>query len=97
MDTKQYMVYFLKSSSGVLYVGITSNLPKRLYEHKQKLVKGFTQKYNVDKLIYYEIYENPITAIEREKQLKNWNRQKKINLIKMKNPELKEITLEEIS
>lgn len=96
MNPKQYFIYILKSSSGVLYIGITSNLQKRLYEHKAKLVKGFTQRYHVDKLIYYEIYENPLLAIEREKQLKNWNRQKKIHLITMKNPGLDEIGFEEI-
>lgn len=67
---------------------MTSDLEKRVYEHKNKLIKGFTSKYNVNKLVYYEITENIKTAIEREKQLKRWHRGWKINLTKTKNPDL---------
>lgn len=93
---KQYYIYILRSNTGVLYIGITSNLIKRLWEHKNKLVKGFTNKYNVDKLIYYEIYEDAENAILREKQLKKWSRKKKILLITKVNPTFKEIPIEQI-
>lgn len=75
----------------VLYIGITSNLIKRVWEHRQKLVKGFTKKYHVDKLVHYEAFSTPEEAIKREKQLKGWTRNKKENLIKKKNPELKDL------
>jgi len=68
-------------------------LIKRVWEHKNKFVKGFTEKYNIDKLIYYEIYSDPETAIAREKQLKNWNRKKKINLIVKMNPKFEELVI----
>ena len=79
----------------MFYIGITSNLVKRVWEHKQKLVDGFTKKYNVNTLIYYEIYEDPETAITREKQLKNWNRKKKIILITRMNPKFEELVINE--
>ncbi len=80
--SKQYFVYILSNySNTVLYTGITSNLIKRVWEHKQKLVKGFTEKYNVNKLVYFDIYDSPLKAIEREKQIKNLVRRKKIDLI----------------
>ncbi len=78
----------------VLYTGITSNLEKRIYEHKNKLIKGFTEKYNIKKLVYYEIYNNVIDAISREKQIKGGSRQKKIDLIKSMNPEFKDLAEE---
>ena len=64
-----------------------------MYEHKNKLVKGFTQKYNIDKVVFYEIFSNPINAIEAEKRIKAWTRKKRIELIKSKNPEFKESTI----
>ena len=70
----------------VLYTGITSNLKLRIYEHKNKIADGFTSKYNVNKLIYYELHEDPQLAIKREKQIKNLLRSKKISLIESKNP-----------
>jgi putative endonuclease len=91
--TKLFYVYILRSFSGVLYIGVTSNLAKRLYEHQEKAVEGFTKRYYVDKLICYEVYENPDDAIKREKQLKNWNRKKKIGLIIKSNPNFSEIKL----
>ena len=91
--TRTYYVYFLRNNSGNFYIGITSNLIKRVWEHKNKFVKGFTQKYNIDKLIYYEMYNDPKTAVAREKQLKNWNRKKKINLIIKMNPKFEEIII----
>jgi len=92
---KTYFVYILRNDSGNFYIGITSNLVKRIYEHKNKFVKGFTEKYNIDKLIYYETYSDPETAIAREKQLKNWNRKKKINLIVKMNPKFEELVISE--
>jgi putative endonuclease len=85
---KQYYIYILTNKNNrVLYTGITSNLEKRIYEHKEKLIDGFTKKYNVNKLVYYEIYESPMAAIEREKQIKKGNRQRKLDLINGMNPE----------
>ena len=74
-----------------MYTGVTSNLVKRVYEHKQKLVDGFTKKYNVDKLGYFEIYESIEQAIEREKQIKAGSRKKKIDLIEKENPSWKDL------
>lgn len=75
----------------VLYTGITGDLIKRAYEHKQKLVEGFTKKYNINKLVYYEIFDDPENAIAREKQIKAGSRKKKIALIQNKNPEWKDL------
>lgn len=89
--SKSYYVYVLRNITGTFYIGVTNNLQRRVYEHKQKLVKGFTQKYNVDMLIYFEEYDDIRIALEREKQLKNWNRKKKELLIARTNPTFKEI------
>jgi putative endonuclease len=75
--SKQYFIYILASNSGTLYIGITNDLKRRVFEHKQDLIDGFTKKYSCHKLIYYESYNDSITAIEREKQLKRWSRMKK--------------------
>ncbi len=80
--------------NNVLYTGITSNLGKRIYEHKSKLVKGFTFKYNINKLVYFEEFTDVTEAIYREKQIKEWLRQRKIELIKRMNPEFKDLSLE---
>ena len=77
-----------------MYIGVTSNLPKRVWEHKNKVVEGFTEKYNVDKLVYFEITDSIESAIKREKQLKNWHREWKINLIKEKNPDFRDLSLD---
>ena len=90
---KQYYVYILRNLSGNFYIGVTDNLIRRVWEHKNKLVKGFTQKYNIDILVYYEVYDDPENAITREKQLKDWNRRKKMDLITKVNPKLEEILL----
>ncbi|MCU0596550.1 MAG: GIY-YIG nuclease family protein [Desulfobacterota bacterium] len=85
---KQFYVYILASKrSGTLYVGVTSDLIKRVWEHKNKLVKGFTEKYGVDKLVFYEVYTDAENAILREKQIKKWNRAWKLRLIEEKNPQ----------
>ena len=75
----------------VLYTGITNNLERRIFEHKLKYFKGFTAKYNVNKLVYFEIYSDIYEAIQREKQIKNGSRQKKIDLIQSLNPRWKDL------
>ncbi|MFU8833622.1 MAG: GIY-YIG nuclease family protein [Wenzhouxiangella sp.] len=81
-------VYILASKrNGTLYVGVTSNLVKRVWEHKNNLVEGFTQKYDVHQLVWYEVHEEMESAIAREKQLKGWRRAWKISLIEQENPE----------
>lgn len=82
-----YHVYILASKyKGTLYISVTSNLLKRIYEHKHKLIAGFTANYDVDKLVYFEEAEDILIAINREKQLKKWKREWKINLIEKNNP-----------
>ena len=92
MNKKSFYVYILTNKSNkVLYIGITNNLSRRVYEHKQKFLKGFTSKYKVDKLVYYEVFDDPYNAISREKQLKGWLRNKKIELISSFNPTWKDL------
>lgn len=92
MQEKHSYVYILFSKpNGTLYTGVTSDLIKRVYEHKNKLVDGFTKKYNVDKLGYYECFDDIARAIEREKQIKAGSRQNKINLILKTNPEWEDL------
>jgi putative endonuclease len=88
---KNYFVYILSSKNKVLYVGMTDVLARRVFEHKSGLVEGFTKRYNVNKLVYYESQPDLESAIKREKQLKNWHRQWKINLIESKNKEWKDL------
>jgi len=78
----------------VIYTGVTSDLKKRVYEHKQKLVKDFTKRYNIDKLVYYEVLDDAYNAISREKQIKGGSRQKKIDLINEMNNEWKDLSKE---
>ena len=88
MGNKTYCVYILSSQrNGTLYIGITDNLLRRVWEHKNKLVDGFTKKYEIHHLVYYEIHTNPESAITREKQIKKWNRLWKLQLIESKNPD----------
>ena len=83
---KQYYVYILASKkNGVLYIGVTSDLVKRVYEHKNDLVEGFTKKYHVHKLVYYEESNDVYAAITREKQIKKWSRAWKVQLIEKNN------------
>jgi len=91
MQSKLYYVYILSSISGVLYIEITSDLRKRVWEHNQELIEGFTKKYKVKKLVYYEVTEDVRIAIEREKQLTKWHREKKIALIENMNPNWKDL------
>ena len=91
-DMRQYYVYIMASKrNGTLYIGVTNNLLKRVYEHKVDLVKGFTQKYRVHSLVYYEIYSHVHDAIAREKRIKKWKRQWKIELIEKSNSEWRDL------
>ncbi|MEP0547998.1 MAG: GIY-YIG nuclease family protein [Rhodothermales bacterium] len=83
---KQYWVYVLTNRSGTLYIGMTNDLVRRVREHKAKRVPGFTRRYNVDRLVYFEEFGEVRDAIQREKQLKGWLRTKKIELIEQANP-----------
>ena len=83
---RSYYVYMMTDRSGTLYTGMTNNLEVRMYEHKNKLVRGFTQRYNIDRLVYSEVYSDVRQAIAREKQVKSWRRSKKIALIESANP-----------
>jgi len=90
-----FYVYILTNwNDTVMYIGMTNNLERRLYEHKNKLVEGFTKKYNVHKLVYYEHGNDVHAAIAREKEIKKWRREKKNNLVKTMNPEWKDLSLE---
>ena len=90
---EQFYVYILTNKiNTVFYTGVTNDLNRRIYEHKNKLIDGFTKKYNVNKLVYYEISDSIESAILREKQLKNWHRQWKINIIKENNPDFKDLS-----
>lgn len=88
-----YYVYILTNKfNTVLYTGVTNDLVRRVYEHKNKLVEGFTSKYNVNKLVYYDYTENVESAISREKQIKGWTRLKKIKLIESANPNWEDLS-----
>lgn len=89
---KQYFVYILASKKhGTLYIGATNDLVKRVYQHKNDLVEGFTKKYNVRILVYFETTNDANSMVERERQMKKWNRQWKIELIEKSNPEWKDL------
>ena len=90
--TKQSFVYIMTNyNKTTLYTGVTNNLKRRVYEHKNKLIDGFTKRYNITFLVYYECFDNIQEAILREKQLKGGSRQKKIDLINNFNPEWKDL------
>ena len=89
---KNCLVYILSSKSKTLYLGVTNDLQRRIFEHKHKLIDGFTKKYNLTSLVYFETFNNMRDAIQREKQLKNWHREWKINLIESINPDWKDLT-----
>jgi putative endonuclease len=86
MRGKAFCVYIMSNFSGTLYVGVTSDIKSRAYQHKKKLKPGFTTKYNITKLVYWESSPNAIAAIRREKELKGWTRQRKVSLIEFRNP-----------
>ena len=92
MMEKQFYVYILASNrNGTLYLGVTSDIVKRVWQHKNDLVEGFTKKYGVKRLVYYEIYKDAENAIKREKQLKKWRRAWKLELIEAKNSEWRDL------
>ncbi len=88
----RYFVYIMSNRSGTLYTGVTNNLLRRAQEHKQKAVPGFTKKYNITRLVYYEETSDISRAIEREKQIKGWLRAKKIGLIESINPKWEDLS-----
>ena len=90
-EKHSYIYILFNKRNGTLYTGVTSNLMKRIYEHKQKIVEGFTKKYSVDKLGYYEVYDDIESAILREKQIKAGSRKNKIKMIESINPEWKDL------
>ncbi|MCF7811990.1 GIY-YIG nuclease family protein [Candidatus Gracilibacteria bacterium] len=92
MEPKQPAVYILANKkNGTLYIGVTSDLEHRVWEHKQEKIPGFTKKYSINKLVYYELYENIRNAIQREKDLKHWNRLWKLRLINQYNSNWKDL------
>ena len=92
-STGRYYVYFITNwNNKVMYVGVTNNLERRIYEHKNKLVKGFTKKYNINKLVYFEETQDVISAIDREKEIKKWRREKKDQLVNSMNPTWRDLS-----
>ena len=89
---KTFYIYMMTSPSGTLYTGMTNDLLRRVYEHKHKMIEGFTKKYNVTRLVYFEETTNVQTALAREKEIKKWRRSKKIGLIKSLNPKWKDLS-----
>jgi len=92
MQTKQYFVYIMASKSGTLYVGVTNDLYKRVYQHKNNLIEGFTKKYQCHNLVYFEETTDVESAITREKQIKGWSRKKKEILISSTNPTWRDLS-----
>ena len=92
MTMKHYYVYIMTNRSRTLYTGVTNNLTRRVFEHKHHLIDGFTKKYNITKLVYYEETNDVREAIAREKQIKGWLRKKKIALIEAMNPEWEDLS-----
>jgi len=91
----QYYIYIITNiRNTVLYIGVTNNLKRRIWEHKNKIIKGFTYKYNCNKLVYFESTSDIESALNREKQLKKWNRQWKVDLVEENNKEWKDIAFE---
>lgn len=86
-----YYVYIIGNTRPTLYIGVTNDLVRRIYEHKQGLVDGFSKQYKLNKLLYFEIFSDISNAILREKRLKHWNREWKLDLIKKKNPTLRDL------
>ncbi len=92
MNGQTYYVYILTNqNNSTLYIGVTNNLVRRVYEHKNRQIDGFTKKYNFKKLVYFEACDSPDEAIAREKQLKNWHRDWKLSIIKDANPDLADL------
>ena len=89
---RHYWIYILTNKSNTLYIGVTNDLKRRISEHKKELIKGFTSRYNLNKLIFYETFNNPKDAIAVEKKIKGWTRKKKIELIKKMNPDFRDLS-----
>jgi putative endonuclease len=89
---RRFFVYIMTNASRTLYVGMTNNLERRVYEHKHKLVPGFTSRYNITRLVHAEKYPDPRSAIAREKEIKGWRRSRKIELIEESNPGWKDLS-----
>ena len=89
---RHYYIYILGSFSGTLYVGVTGNLRRRIWQHKEHAIEGFTARYDVTRLLYFETYHEVLNAIAREKQLKGWARAKKIALIEKENPRWEDLS-----
>jgi putative endonuclease len=89
---KQFYVYILSSKTGTLYTGVTNNLERRIYQHKHKLVPGFTAKYGCDRLMYYDVFPTAGQAIAAEKRIKGWTRAKKVALVITKNPKWEDLS-----
>lgn len=87
-----FYVYIMASKSGTLYIGMTNDIKKRIHDHKKHLIQGFTDKYNIDQLLYVETMSEPNSAIAREKQLKGWRREKKLALIDKQNPDWQDLS-----
>ena len=92
MNSKRYFVYIMASKSRRLYIGVTNDLERRVFEHKSKLIEGFTAKYNIDRLVYFAETGDVVAAIEREKQIKGWLRTKKLILIEAMNPSWEDLS-----
>jgi putative endonuclease len=92
MGDRLYYVYILASASRVLYTGVTNDLKRRVYQHKQKLIAGFTRRYNVTQLMHYEVFGDVRLAIAREKQVKAWRREKRVALISAHNPHWRDLS-----
>ena len=96
MGSHPFFVYILTSYNGnAMYIGITNDLQRRINEHKSDLIPGFTKRYRIHKLVYYERFDDPRTAIEREKQLKKWSRAKKNQLVETANPDWEEVPIQD--
>ena len=88
---KTYFVYILSSRYRALYTGVTGDLNRRMFEHRHKVHEGFTKRYNISRLVYFESFTDVHAAIAREKQIKRWSRAKKLDLIRSRNPDWKEL------
>ncbi|OHB73328.1 MAG: endonuclease [Planctomycetes bacterium RBG_16_55_9] len=91
-DRKTYYVYIMTNQSRTLYIGVTNDIQRRVYEHKTKLVEGFTGRYNINTLVYVESFTDVYSAIEREKQIKRWRREKKLQRIARENPDWRDLS-----
>jgi len=91
---RDYHVYIMTNNSGTLYTGVTNNLERRTAEHKQHILRGFTDRYKVNRLLYYEVFNDVLAAIAREKQIKAWRRSKKLDLVVSINPKWKDLATE---